>query len=160
MSRWIVACLPLFGGCAIETALSDMGARESSDWYESGKVEKSREDIARTVRDLMTRQGYQAPDFDASSPKIVSAWDTHLSTRFREGIRTMIEAEILPVESGGFNVRIRSTMEVNDNDNQCNIAERAKWIPAGAVDKWKPHIPEPAMRLITMIRYRFFGMTQ
>ena len=111
----------------LNSLLSGMASERTSEWFETGQVRKSREDIARAVRELIVRQGYEAPDFDASADRIETSWDTHLSIRFREGFRTMIEAEILPVEAGGFNVRVRSTMEINDNDLQCNIAERAAW---------------------------------
>ena len=153
-----VLLLLLLGGCSFNDLGAGLMMDKTSDWFHTGQIKKSREDIARTVRELITRQGYVTPDFDASAERIETTWDTHLSVRYREGYRTKIEAEILPVEAGGFNVRVRSTMEINDNDNQVSDPERARWVGAGVSERHKSHIPEPAMKLNLMLKYRFFGL--
>jgi len=135
-----------------------MYADRTSEWYETGTVRKSREDIARTVRELLLRQGYQTAEFDPAQERAETAWDAHYSTRWREGFRTKMEAEILPVASGGFNVRVRSTMEINDNDSSASIPERAKWVGAGVSEKHRDHIPDQAIRVHTLLKNRFFGL--
>src|SRR5262245_20561941 len=91
--------LALLAGCG-QSAWGLMAER-TSDWYETGTVRKSREDVARTVRELILRQGYQTPEFDADN-RLETAWETRMSVRWREGYRTKLEAEILPAEFGGF----------------------------------------------------------
>src|SRR5712675_895843 len=81
-----------------------------SNWYEVGTVLKPKEEITRAIREMVTRNGYQIPQFDAAATSLATDWDVHLSTRYHEGYRTMIEAELRPPEiGGGFNVRVRST---------------------------------------------------
>jgi hypothetical protein len=133
-------------------------AERTSDWYETGPVRKSKDDVARTVRELILRQGYQTPEFD--SDRLETSWETRLATRWREGYRTKLEAEILPAESGGFNVRIRSTMEINENQSNPAIPERAEWVGAGISEKHKVRIPEPAIKIQTQLKNRFFGLNQ
>ena len=109
------ALLVLLAGCG-QSAWGLMAER-TSEWYETGPVRKPKDDVARTVRELILRQGYQTPEFDAAN-RLETAWETRMAVQWRESYRTKLEAEILPAESGGFNVRIRSTMEVNENQTQ------------------------------------------
>ena len=145
----------LLGGCG-QSAWGLMADR-TSDWYETGPVRKTKEDVARTVRELILRQGYQTPEFDPSD-RLETGWETRLATRWREGYRTKLEAEILPAESGGFNVRIRSTLEINENQSQPASPERADWVGAGISEKHKVRIPEPAIKIQTQLKNRFFGL--
>jgi hypothetical protein len=155
MDRTAVLLLALLAGCG-QTPWGLMADR-TSDWYETGQVRKSKADIARTVRELILRQGYQTPEFDVED-RLETAWDVRLATRWREGVRSKLEAEILPHESGGFNVRVRCTMEVNENQSQPGIAERAQWVGAGVSEKHKVRIPEPAIKIQTQLKNRFFGL--
>src|SRR5262245_30603894 len=127
--------LVVTAGCGGQSAWGLMAER-TSEWYETGTVRKSKEDVVRTVRELILRSGYQTPEFD-SADRLETGWDTRMSTRWREGYRTKLEAEILPAEAGGFNVRIRSTMEINENEGHPAIPERAQWVGAGISDKHK-----------------------
>ena len=147
--------LLLLAGCG-QSAWGLM-ADKTSDWYETGQVRKSKEDIARMVRELILRQGYQTPEFDASG-RLETSWENRLATRWREGYRTKLEAEILPAEAGGFNVRVRCTMEINENTSQPAIPERAEWVGAGISEKHKVRIPEPAIKIQTQLKNRFFGL--
>lgn len=158
MTRFACLLLPLLSGCSLNEVMAGVASERQSIWYETGPVRKPREDVARTVREFLLRQGYVAPAFEAGSERIETGWDTHLSTRWREGYRTKLEAEILADAGGGFNVRVRSTMEINDNERHPSIAERAQWVGAGASEKHKARIPEPAIKLHTQLRTRFFGL--
>lgn len=155
MNRSAVLLLALLGGCG--QSVWGLAADSTSEWYETGQVRKPKSDIARTVRELILRQGYQTPEFDADN-RLETAWDTHLATRWREGFRSKLEVEIVPYETGGFNVRVRSHMEVNENEHQPAIAERAKWVGAGISEKHKVRIPEPAIKIQTQLKNRFFGL--
>jgi hypothetical protein len=135
-----------------------LAAERASDWYETGQVKKSREEIVRVLRELILRQGYLTAEFDPEQQRGESSWDTHFSVRWREGFRTKVEAEILPLPSGGFNVRVRSLMELNDNDSTPIAPERAQWVGAGVSDKHKIHIADQALKLHTLLKNRFFGM--
>jgi len=156
MNRITWMILPLLSACSGWIGGS-MYAERTSDWYETGQVRKSRDEIARTVRELLLRQGYQTAEFDAAQERAETCWDTRISTRWREGTRTKLEAEILPVASGGFNVRIRSTMEIN-NSEYGNMAEKADWIGAGASEKHKAHIADEAVKIHSTLKLRFFGL--
>ena len=115
MKQHALLLLALLAGCG--QSIWGLNAETTSEWYETGPVRKSKEDVARTVRELILRQGYQTPEFDPAD-RLETGWETRLATRWREGFRTKLEAEILPAEAGGFNVRVRCTMEVNDNSTQ------------------------------------------
>jgi hypothetical protein len=155
MKSLALPLLLLLAGCG-QSAWGLMADR-TSEWYETGPVRKPKADVARTVRELILRQGYQTPEFDADS-RLETAWETRMAVQWREGYRTKLEAEILPAESGGFNVRIRSTMEVNENQTQPSIPERAHWVGAGVSDRHKNRIPEPAIKIQTQLKNRFFGL--
>jgi hypothetical protein len=152
---WMV--LPLLAGCG-EFIGGSMGAEATSNWYETGQVRKNRDEILRIVRELFLRQGYLTAEIDAEQERIETSWDARYSPRWREGYRTKLEAEILPLAAGGFNIRVRSSMEVNDNMNSAAIPERAKWVGAGVSEKHKPHIPDMAIKVHTLLKNRFFGL--
>jgi len=155
MSRLTVLLLALVAGCTVSDIFHGGSTVKTSDWMETGEVRKSREDIARTVRELLLRYGYLTADF--VDDRLETPWDIHLSPRFREGYRTKVEAEILPLGSGGFNVRVRSTMEIN-NSQTVSVPERADWIGAGASEKHKAHIADEAVKLHSTLKLRFFGL--
>ena len=147
---FLAACSGFIGG--------SMGAESTSDWYETGQVRKNRDEVVRIVRELLLRQGYLTAEIDPTQARVETSWDARFSTRWREGYRTKLEAEILPLDSGGFNVRIRSIMELNDNELSCSIPERAKWVGAGVSEKHKPHIPDQAIKVHMLLKNRFFGL--
>lgn len=157
------ACLLVLAlaGCVVQDfTAGGLAANRVSDWYETGQVIKPREDLARTIRELLTRQGYVTPDFDEKAERIVTEWDVQLSPRFREGTRTKMEVQIVPLDRGGFNIRSRSWFEVNNEMQNPSIPEKAVWVGAGISDKHKDRIPEPAMRFHSMLRLRLFGLNQ
>jgi hypothetical protein len=137
-----------------------IGAERNSDWYETPAIRKPRAEITTAVRDLVVRQGYEIQEFDAESGRIASAWDTHLSPIWREGWRSMIDVEVVSADAGGFIVRIRSSMEINDNSYSPAMADRAVWVAAGVSDRMKPRISEHAMKLHATVKLRFFGLNQ
>ena len=150
--------LPFVAGCLVNQVMSfGLMAERTSDWYETPAIRKPKAEIAGAVREMIVRQGYSTPAFDAESGHIESAWDTHLSDHWREGFRTMVEAEIVPA-SGGFIVRVRSAREINDNSYSPGMADRAVWVGAGVNDRQKERIPEPAMKLYATTKLRFFGL--
>jgi hypothetical protein len=155
MSRWTVLFLAFVAGCTVSDILHGGATVKTSDWLETGEVRKSREDVARTVREQLLRLGYPPTEF--VDDRLETPWDVHLSPRFREGYRTKVEAEILPLGSGGFNVRVRSTMEIN-NSQAVVSAEKADWIGAGASEKHKAHIADEAVKLNSTLKLRFFGL--
>lgn len=156
---YLLLLLPLLGGCMPGEVLAGAGAERHSEWFETGPVRKPKDELLRLVRDLMLRQGYQVPYPEPNGNTLESGWDTHLSPRYREGYRSKIEAEIVPVEGsgGGLNVRVRSTLEINDNTAYPGIAEQAQWVAAGISDKHRPRIPEPAMKLHQVLKLKLFG---
>jgi|SRR6185436_19266581 hypothetical protein len=159
MNRFALLLLPFLASCGPGQILGgSFGADTTSDWYETGQVRKNRDEIIRMVRELLLRQGYLTAEVDAEQKRIETCWDPHYSPRWREGYRTKLEAEILPLDSGGFNVRIRSSMELNDNELSCSIPERAKWVGAGVSEKHKPHIPDQAIKVHMLLKNRFFGL--
>ena len=160
MKRTCCLALALLAGCMPGEILSGAGANRTSDWYETEPVRKTREELLRLVRDLCLRQSYQVPNLEPPFERLETAWDVRLSPRFREGTRTKIEAEVVPVEGsgGGFSVRVRSTLEINDNNSQCGIAERAQWVAGGISDKHKSRIPEPAIKVHKLLKLRLFGL--
>ena len=135
-------------------------ANRVSGWFETGQVMKPRADLARTVRELLARQGYTVSNFDEKAERIETEWDVQLSPRFREGTRTKMEVMIVPLDRGGFNVLSRSWFEINNEMQNPSIPEKAVWVGAGVSDKHKDRIPEPAMRFHSMLRLRLFGLNQ
>ena len=158
MTRLAWALFLLGSGCSMNSTPFGIGAQRTSDWFETGKVMKSRQDIASTIEQLLQRQGYRLEPQDGSGTRFETDWDTHLSTHWREGYRVKIEAEILPLEDGCFNVRVRSSMEINDTSTSPGIAEQAAWVPAGVSDKHKDRIGLSALQIRTQLKTRFFGL--
>ena len=157
--HWAWMVLPLLGGCFVNQVTSfGIMAERTSAWYETGAVQKPLPEIARTVHDAILRQGYVMPTFDDRSGRIVTGWNTTMSPMFRESLRSMIEVEIVPVDQSSYNVRIRSSVEVNDSSSHPGDAELASWVGAGVCDKQKPRIPEAAIQLHTILKLRFFGL--
>jgi len=156
-SAWLI--LPFLAGCWVNQVTSfGIMAERTSDWYETGAVQKPLPEIARTVHEAILRQGYATPNFDDHSGRIVTDWNTTMSPMFRESRRSMIEVEIIPVDRSSYNVRIRSSVEINDSSSHPGDAELASWVGAGVCDKQKPRIPEAAIQLHTILKLRFFGL--
>jgi len=157
MSRSTLLLLALLTGCTVSDIFNGGAWGKTSEWMYTGDVLKPREEVARTVRELLLRQGYPAQDFDGY--RIETPWDTHLSPRYREGYRTKIEVEMLPLGTDRYNVRVRSTMEIN-NAQESTLVQREDWIGAGASEKHKAHIGDEALKIQSTLKLRFFGLNQ
>lgn len=151
------ALLLLAAGCTPGEMLSGAGAERTSSWFEVPRTTKSRQEIIKISRELMVREGYNAAEFDADG-RAETGWETNLSVHFREGFRTKLEVQISPAGPGAFNVQVRSTMEINDNVNDCMLASRAQWVAAGISDRQKPHIPDAAIKFHQLLKLRLIGM--
>jgi len=160
VNRLALLLLPLLAGCAVNEVGAGILANRCSDWYETGQVIKPHDDLTRTIRELLTRQGYDTPTFDASKDWVETDWDIHLSPRFREGYRTKLEVELLPLERGGYNIRSRSWFEVNNEDKNASNPDKAVWVGAAVSEKHRDRIPEAAMRFHSMLKLRLFGLNQ
>jgi hypothetical protein len=153
------ALLPFLSGCIVNQVTSfAIGADRCSEWYETGAVQKPLPEIARTVHEAILRQGFEMPSFDERSGHLETAWNTSMSPRFRESTRTMLEVDIVALDKGGYNVRIRSYMEINDSSAHPGEADKASWVGAGASEKHKQHISEAALRLHSVLKLRYFGL--
>jgi hypothetical protein len=161
MNRFAFLLLLPLSGCVVNDLTSGaLAANRCSRWFETGEVRRSQEDLARTIRELLTRQGYKTPDFDATKTWIETDWEVNLSPRYREGTRFKIEVEILPLGGNSFNVRSRSWFEVNNEMQHPTDLDKAVWVGAGASEKHRDHIPEPAMRFHSQLQLRLFGLNQ
>jgi uncharacterized lipoprotein len=152
--------LPLTGCVVNDLTAGALAAHRCSDWYETGQVKKPREDLARTIRELLSRQGYKTPNFEATASWIETDWEVNLSPRFREGTRSKLEVEIQPLGADGFNVRSRSWFEVNNEMQHPTNPDKAVWVGAAVSEKHRDRIPEAAMRFDSMLRLRLFGLNQ
>jgi hypothetical protein len=159
MSRLTVLLLVLLPGCSftVSDVFNGGAMSKTSEWLETGEVRQSHEDVARTVREQLTRLGYPPTEF--VDERIETPWDVHLSPRYREGYRTKVEAQILTLGPGAFNVRVRSTIEINNAQSE-GTSERPDWIGAGASEKHKAHIADEAVKLNSTLKLRFFGLNQ
>lgn len=164
MKRLVFPLLLSIGGCSsgvvTDFQAGGLAANRVSGWFETGQVLKPREDLARTIRELLTRQGYAVLNFDEKADRIETEWNVQLSPRFREGTRTKIEVKIESLDRGGFDVFSRSWFEINNEMQNPSNPEKAVWIGASVSDKHKDRIPEPAMRFHSMLRLRLFGLNQ
>ncbi len=155
-SAWILPAL-LTSGCFFPDVASSV-AGSASDWYETGPVKRPHEEITRATRDIVSRQGYTVTTFDEREGRLETDWVTNMSSHWREGFRTKIEAEFVRVPGSGTKIRVRSRREVNDESRNPMAAERARWISAAFDEKQKPKIPEPAIRIDQLLKFKFQGM--
>lgn len=158
MKHLAASLLLLLAGCVVNEVAAGVGANRTSPWFETDPVNKSREDLTRTVRELIVRNGYRAPD-SAPDEMIETDWDYQMSPRFRESFRTRLQVEILRAD-GGYSVRTRSWMEVNNNSRFPSDPDQAVWVGAGVADRHKDQIDEPAIKFHSMLKIRLFGLNQ
>jgi len=159
MKHLTASLLLLLSGCVVNEIAAGAGANRTSPWYETGPVQKPREDLVRTIRELITRNGYSVSNFDASAQMIETDWDYQMSPRYRESFRTRLQVEIVPLD-GGFNVFTRSWMEVNNTSTHPSDPDRAVWVGAGVTDRHKDQINEAAIKFHSQLKIRLFGLTQ
>jgi hypothetical protein len=151
--------LALLAGCSVvgpNDFAGAAGANRTSPWYETGQTLKPRDEIEKTVKDLIVRCNYQAPDIDRNG-YVMTDWDVRLSPRWREGFRSRLEVEIVPLDRG-FNVRTRSWMEVNNNSVAPSDPNKVEWVGAGVTDRHADRINEAALRFHNMLKFRLFGL--
>jgi len=151
--------LALLSGCIVNEIAAGAGANRTSPWYETGEVRIAREDLLRTIRELISRNDYVISNLDTNANQIETDWDVHMSPHFRQSYRSKLEIELVP-GPGGFNVRTRSWMEINNNSPHPSDIDRAEWVGAGVSDRHKDRISEPAMRFHSMLKIRLFGLNQ
>jgi hypothetical protein len=113
-----------------------------------------------TTRDVIVKQGYIVGPLDTAERRIESAWDIHLSSHWREGNRTKLEATWEPSAPGAYLIRVRSYTELNNNSKQPLSQQQAEWIGASLDKKWEARMNDPAQRFQTMLKLRFFGLGQ
>lgn len=154
-----LGALLCLAACSPDNLAGSWRPNRVSDWYETGRVMKPKREILSAVRETIIRQGFTIEDYDETSGVITSAWNVQLSSRFREGTRSMVEAEVLP-EDDAFNVRVRSYLDVNNEDKNPSIPEKATWIAAGISEKHKDRIANAAIRLQSQLKLKLIGLGQ
>jgi hypothetical protein len=148
------------GGLGVSDFAGAAGATRTSPWYESGPVTKPRQELIRTIHDLMTRCGYKPPEVDPADGFYRTEWDVQMSPRYRESFRTRLDVEVVRQDNGDFNVRTRSWMEVNNNGVNPSDPNKAEWVGAGVTDRHSDRINEPALRFHQMLKFRLFGLNE
>jgi len=67
----------------IREVAAGAGADRTGPWYENGQILSPRSKPTRALRELITRNEYPAPGFDANADTIETSWNTPRSPRFR-----------------------------------------------------------------------------
>jgi hypothetical protein len=163
MRQSAALALALLAGCSVvgpNDFAGAAGANRTSPWYETGSVTKPREDLAKTVREIVVKCGYPDPDIDVRTETFTTDWVVQLSPRWREGFRSRLEIEIVPLGGGAYNVRSRSWMEVNNNSVAPSDPNKAEWVGAGVTDRHSDRIPEQGLKFYNMLKFRLFGLNQ
>lgn len=157
--RWVWALAPLLGGCFFLQIFEAATLSNVSEWYEIPRVKRPLEEIAQCTYDILARDGYKMPRFDPRGHMLETEWDVHLSSIFRQGFRQKVEVVFQPVSDRSYNVRFRSYREVNDDPKFPMMADRAVWMGATIDTKQGEQIPDPAIRLKQLLRYKIYGMS-
>jgi len=155
--------LILLAGCSVigpNDFAGAAGANRTSPWYETGEVTKPREELVKTIRELVVRCGYPDPDIDARTESFTTDWNVKLAPTWREGFRDRLEVEIVPLGRGAVTVRCRSWMEVNNNSVAPGDPKRAEWVGAGVTNRHSERINEPGLKFHTMLKFRLFGLNE
>lgn len=151
--------LALLAGCSVlgpNDFMGAAGANRTSPWYETDPTLKSRDELEKTVKELIVRCGYKAPEIDKAG-YVITDWDVRLSPRYREGFRTRLEVEIVSLDRG-YSVHSRSWMEVNNNGVSPSDPNRVEWVGAGVSNLQADRINEAALRFHNMLKFRLFGL--
>jgi hypothetical protein len=155
---WLAA--PLLAGCYLFDPLITAAAGSSSEWYSTGAIRKPRPEILATAREILVRESYKVPPFNPQGAWLETEWKVELSSHWREGYRTKVEVELVPADGGRTDARVRSYREFNDNARTPMMIEDASWIAGSLDDKHADKIPEPALRLRYLLRFKLTGMEQ
>ncbi len=144
MRRLLLILTPFLAGSTCGTF--------GGEWIDTGSVHRSHEDVWTTCLSILRdKQGFQIEEQDRTAGRITTKWKTQLAPIFREGTRVKTEIEILPVEGGGYNIRVRCPHEVNNNSKNPMSLNDADWVPAGGEDNL-------AMRIKTLLRMKLRGI--
>ena len=127
----------------------------ASDWYETPPTTKPPEDIVRYAREILTRQGYRLRPSDPYA--VLTDWDVHLSSHWREGYRTQVEVFVERIQDGRCVARIRSHREVNENALNPMMEKEATWGNGSLDEKHKPKLGEPAIRVRQLLKMKLEG---
>lgn len=145
MRRFLFCLAPLLAGSACATF--------EGEWLETGPVRRSHEEAWTTcIGILRDRQGFKIGEQSRSKGRISTHWKTQLAPMYREGTRVRAELEILPLEEGGYNIRVRCPFEINNNSWNPMSRKDADWVSAGGDENL-------AIRIRTLLRMKLRGMT-
>lgn len=150
--------LPLLGGCFFLQIFEPIMATSVCAWQETGRLRKPIEEIRKATREIVTRQGYTIAEADPEAWRFETEWKVELSPHWRDGHRSKIEVEFLAFPDGGYNVRIRSYREYNDNSKQPMMLDKAVWMGASIHEKHEPLIGEPTIRVRQMLKLKMIGL--
>jgi hypothetical protein len=163
MKHTAALALALLAGCSV-IGPSDFagaaGANRTSPWYEIESVTKPREELVKTIRELVIRCGYSDPGIDTRTESFTTNWNVQMSPKWREGFRDRLEVEIQPLGGGSYSIRSRSWMEVNNNSYTPSDPNKAEWVGAGVADRHADRISEQGLKFHNMLKFRLFGLNQ
>ena len=121
-------------------------------WIETGPVYRSAEDVWKTSLTLLQETQRFQIDLQSREEGLISTkWKTQFAPIFREGKRIRAELEIIKLEKGGYNIRIRCPYEINNNSRNPMSVKDADWVPAGGEE-------DLAIRIKTLLRMKLRGM--
>lgn len=158
MRLLLVGLVPLLAGCFLLQWAEPLTLTSVSEWHELPRVDRPLDELSQMAHDLLARDGYKFADYRPGSHHLMTEWDVHLSSIFREGFRRKVEVFIQPVADKTFNIRIRSYREVNDDPKYPLMEDRASWMGATIDAKQGEKIPEPAIRLRQLMKYKLYGL--
>ena len=148
--RPVARLLPLaLAGCLVP----EVFGTSVSEWHVVGPVRRPPEEVVQITRDTLARS-YRLLPAEPGQARVETDWEVHLSSHWREGYRTKVEAEFERHDSGGILVKIRSYREINDNARNPTVPEQAKWIAAEVDEKHKDKVSEPAVRLRQLLKFK------
>jgi hypothetical protein len=143
-----------WGGCILAPITGASGGA----WYDVGPIRKPLAEINGAAYETLYKQGYSLPEYDAQNPRQETQWEVHLSNSWQEGYRTKVEYVCEGSPPGAYTVWIRSYREYNNNALSPLTLDQASWTSAGLNDRHKDKIDDPALRLRTNLRAKFFGI--
>lgn len=144
--------LALLAGCWMPSYIVGTAC---SDWYDIPPTSKPAAEVVRHAREIVTRQGYRL--VPAGPATVLSDWDVHLSSHWREGFRTRVEVEVEATPDGRSRARVRSYREVNENGRNPMVIEDAVWGNASLDEKQKNKMGEPALRIRQLLKVKLEG---
>lgn len=154
MKRAWVPLLATLGGCWLPAYTI---AQSSSEWFEIPHVNRPADEVVRSAREILARQGYRLRPDSPGDLGLETEWDVHLSSHWREGFRTKVELRVDRAGPDRSVVRVRSYREFNDFARAPWNADEAQWVGASLDEKHKFKIGEPAMRVRQLLKVKLEG---